>query len=110
MSSTRRGFLKTSAAALAGLASTRVLSAKEEGDFNGFTVGIQSYTFRKFNLEQALKRTNDLGLKYAEFYNGHVPIFDACLDTGHLIPVAHLVKKLVAVAQVRVMNPRNFAM
>lgn len=42
-------------------------------DFAGFTVGIQSYTFRQFNLEQALKRTQELGLKYAEFYRGHIP-------------------------------------
>jgi sugar phosphate isomerase/epimerase len=41
--------------------------------FAGFTVGVQSYTFRKFPLERALKMTQDLGLKSAEFYRGHVP-------------------------------------
>lgn len=68
---TRRDFLKTSAA----LAGTAFLTGRSGAadDFGGFTVGIQSYTFRKFNLEQALKRTQDVGLKHAEFYRGHVP-------------------------------------
>ena len=63
----RRGFL----GAAAVLAATPFARAAD--DFGGFTVGIQSYTFRKFTLEQALKRTQDVGLKYAEFYRGHVP-------------------------------------
>src|SRR5262249_30086188 len=39
--------------------------------FNGFKLGIQSYTFRKFSTEQALKKTQDLGLSYIEFYRQH---------------------------------------
>ena len=42
-------------------------------DLGGFTLGVQSYTFREFDLEQALKRIKDLGLKYAEFYRKHIP-------------------------------------
>jgi sugar phosphate isomerase/epimerase len=42
--------------------------------FGGFTVGIQSYTFRNFNREQALQRIQKLGVHYIEFYNGHVPL------------------------------------
>jgi sugar phosphate isomerase/epimerase len=68
----RRDFLKTSAAL--GLAAFASRAAAAPADpFGGFTVGIQSYTFRKFNLERALKMTRDLGLKYAEFYRGHIP-------------------------------------
>ena len=77
MSSNRRDFLKTSAAAVVALSSAGLMRAedkKDADDFNGFTVGIQSYTFRKFKLEQALKRTQDLGLHFVEFYNGHVPL------------------------------------
>ena len=77
MTSNRRDFLKTSAAAIVALSSAGLARSEEKkdgDDFNGFTVGVQSYTFRKFNLEQALKRTQDLGLKYIEFYNGHVPL------------------------------------
>src|SRR5260370_534090 len=77
MPSNRRDFLKTSAAAVVALSSAGALRAedkKDAGDFNGFTVGVQSYTFRKFKLEPALKRTQELGLKHIEFYNGHVPV------------------------------------
>jgi inosose dehydratase len=74
MPSTRREFLHASAAAVAGLAVARPLLAEPKDEFGGFTVGIQSYTFRNFKLEQALKRTQELGLKFIEFYNGHVPI------------------------------------
>src|SRR5262245_61130948 len=55
MSYSRRDFLRSSAATVAGLSAARLLSADEkkgQGDFNGFTVGVQSYTFRKFSLEQ----------------------------------------------------------
>ena len=75
MSPNRREFSKTGAAAVAALSSAGLSRAedKKDGDeFNGFTVGVQSYTFRKFNLEQALKRTQDLGLHFVEFYRGHV--------------------------------------
>jgi sugar phosphate isomerase/epimerase len=68
----RRQFLTASAAAVGGLA-LYPQSAPAQDPFGGFTVGIQSYTFRKFPLERALKQTQDLGLKYAEFYRGHVP-------------------------------------
>ena len=66
----RREFLKTSAVAGAALFAAK---AAADDPFGGFTVGIQSYTFRNFKLEPALKKTQELGLKYAEFYRGHVP-------------------------------------
>lgn len=65
----RRSFL---AAAAAAAVLPRSAAAADE-PFGGFTVGIQSYTFRKFDLEQALKRTQECGLKYAEFFRNHVP-------------------------------------
>lgn len=68
---TRRQWIQ-STAGLSLLASARSWAATT-ADFAGFTVGIQSYTFRNFNLEQALKRTQELGLKFAEFYRGHIP-------------------------------------
>jgi sugar phosphate isomerase/epimerase len=66
---TRRQFLASSAA----LAATARLSAADADPFGGFIFGIQSYTFRSFNLEQALKRTREAGLKYGEFYRNHIP-------------------------------------
>lgn len=62
----RRSFLALAGAALVSRNSFAA------DDFGGFTVGIQSYTFRKFGFEQALKKTQELGLKYAELYRGHV--------------------------------------
>ncbi|MCI0704109.1 MAG: sugar phosphate isomerase/epimerase [Planctomycetia bacterium] len=67
----RRAFLAATAATAAGLVATRPASAAD--DFAGFSVGVQSYTFRNFELEQALKRTKELGLKSAEFYSKHIP-------------------------------------
>jgi sugar phosphate isomerase/epimerase len=69
----RRQFLRTGFAAAVGMSFPGVLRADDKQDpFGGFVVGVQSYTFRKFPLEQMLKRTQDLGLKVAEFYNGHI--------------------------------------
>ena len=57
----------------------------EEGrSFGGFTLGVQSYTFRKFDLEQALKRIQELGLHYVEFYQKHAPLASTPgADHGH---------------------------
>lgn len=74
LQSSRRSFLTSSAAALAGLAFRRALvHAEETNEFGGLTVGVQSYTFRKFSLEKALELTRGLGLKYAEFFRQHIP-------------------------------------
>ncbi len=68
----RRSFLAASVAAVGSALLPR--SAAAADDFGGFTVGIQSYTFRSFKeLEQALKKTQAVGLKYAELYRGHLP-------------------------------------
>jgi inosose dehydratase len=68
----RRQFLHAGAAA--ALALTARAGAAPADDFGGFTVGVQSYTFRNFDLEQALKRIQDAGLKYVEFFRKHAPI------------------------------------
>ena len=72
----RRQFLATSSAAALALAAGPALRADsklQEEPFGGFKVGAQSYTFRKFDLEPALKRMKELGLKYGEFYQVHCP-------------------------------------
>ena len=72
----RRRFLQAGAAlGLAGLPNVlRADSPKETADtFAGFTVGVQSYCFRQFDTEQALKRIRDLGLHFVEFYDKHAP-------------------------------------
>jgi sugar phosphate isomerase/epimerase len=45
---------------------------KRDATLGGFTVGVQSYTYRNFNREQALERIQKLGLHYVEFTRGHV--------------------------------------
>ncbi|MCZ2342766.1 MAG: sugar phosphate isomerase/epimerase [Bacteroidales bacterium] len=76
----RRQWMGASTAAVAGamlphsqptFAANR--AAPNTAAFGGFTVGVQSYTFRQFSLEQMLKQTQELGLSYAEFYRGHIP-------------------------------------
>ncbi|HEX4607428.1 MAG TPA: sugar phosphate isomerase/epimerase [Urbifossiella sp.] len=70
---TRRSFLQAGAATAAGLLTARPAAAV--GDLVGdISLGVQSYTFRSFNLEQALRRMKDLGIKFAEFYNAHIPM------------------------------------
>jgi sugar phosphate isomerase/epimerase len=72
---TRRHFLGTAGAAL-GLAAVPALLRADTKDyqFGGFILGCQSYTFRHFNTEQALKRIKDLGLHYVELYQKHAPL------------------------------------
>src|SRR6516162_10672069 len=68
----RRRFLTT--AATIATASTFWQKVSLAADTGDILLGIQSYTFRKFNLEQALQRTQKLGLRQAEFYHDHIPL------------------------------------
>jgi sugar phosphate isomerase/epimerase len=70
----RRRFLSTTATASLGLLGLPRLSAAADDAFGGFHVGAQSYTFRNFDLEQALDRMKKLGLHYGEFYQKHAPL------------------------------------
>lgn len=73
---TRRRFLQAGAATTLGLAALPALGSADEkaNAFGDFTVGVQSYCFRNFNTEAALKRTQDLGLHVIEFYQKHAPL------------------------------------
>jgi sugar phosphate isomerase/epimerase len=77
---TRRRMLQVGAAALGAAAIPSLGSAAEprngEGNdpFGGFTVGIQSYSYRKFSLERALEQIQMLGVRHVELYREHVPI------------------------------------
>jgi sugar phosphate isomerase/epimerase len=72
----RRCFLQTGAAATFGLANLRsvIQAADPKNEFGGFTMGAQSYCFRNFDTEGALKRTHDLGLHFIEFFQKHAPL------------------------------------
>jgi sugar phosphate isomerase/epimerase len=80
----RRRFLEVGGAALFGAAALPLMSGsaqdqkKEKGErpadgFGNFRVGAQSYTFRNFNVEQALQRIHNLGLRHVELTRIHVP-------------------------------------
>jgi sugar phosphate isomerase/epimerase len=73
----RRRFLQTGAAATFGLgmlpASARAVPAQRD-PYGGFLLGVQSYSFRNFGLEQALQRTRDLGLHFIELCSVHLPL------------------------------------
>ena len=46
----------------------------ERDPWGGFLVGIQSYTFLRFNLQQTIERTRALGLHYIELNNRHLAL------------------------------------
>ncbi len=69
----RRRFLRAGVAAV-GVSSLANLLPAEENAFGGFKLGAQSYTFREFDLEPALKRMKDLDLHYAELFQKHAPM------------------------------------
>jgi inosose dehydratase len=74
MSLSRRSFLHASGVAAGSLLLPTATWAEEKADLGaGISLGVQSYTFRNFDLEPALKRIKELGLKYAEFYSKHIP-------------------------------------
>jgi sugar phosphate isomerase/epimerase len=85
MTVSRRQFLTASAAGVAlgalGNSSSPGAPPRSRGveitetaaAFGSFNIGAQSYSFREFNLERALKQYQALGLKYGEFNSKHIP-------------------------------------
>lgn len=74
----RRQFLQTTGAALGAAAIptlTDAAAVRQDADpFGGFTVGIQSYSYRNFQpLEKALEQIQILGIRNVELYRQHVP-------------------------------------
>jgi sugar phosphate isomerase/epimerase len=45
--------------------------SQTKAEKNGWRLGMQSYTFHKFTLVEALDKTQQIGLKYIEVYPGH---------------------------------------
>src|SRR5436190_19661621 len=70
----RRDFLKAGAAATAALAVGRSAFA-DDNPYGPLKMGLQSYTLRSYKtLDEVLARLKELGLKYCEFYPGHMPL------------------------------------
>jgi inosose dehydratase len=71
----RREFVQASAAGLAAVALSGAARAADPKDpYLGLKMGIQSYSLREFKAEEALKQTQELGLKYWESFGNHLPI------------------------------------
>jgi inosose dehydratase len=90
---TRRQWLQAGAASTLGLAGVPSLLGDDakpaKGPYGDFIMGAQSYCFRNFATEQALKRTRDLGLRYIEFYQKHAPITDKPEPIKALLKLCH---------------------
>lgn len=84
----RRHFLATSAAASTLALSAISVRAAEETSYNGWPIGIQSYTLRNFKLDEALRHVKGLGLRHIEFYGAHMP------TNSNADQIAELRKKL----------------
>jgi inosose dehydratase len=79
MNLSRRQFLQASAVAVGAAAVPAIANAaavRQDNDpFGGFTVAIQTYSFRNFQpLEKALEQIQMLGIRNAELYRGHLPV------------------------------------
>src|SRR6266850_4843539 len=79
----RRRFLQTSLLASGALAGSnlspmtvaRASAAQPPRDpFRGLKLGITSYTFHKFTLDQAIKMTKEAGVKYFSIKDTHLPL------------------------------------
>ncbi|MBX3439443.1 MAG: sugar phosphate isomerase/epimerase [Planctomycetaceae bacterium] len=72
----RRDFLVTAGAAAASLAIARDLESATPDDdaYGGFKMCIQSYSLRGFDLQTALKHSQQLGLQFWESFPGHIPL------------------------------------
>lgn len=87
LSLSRRRFLALSSAAAAGatffdapsvLRAERLLLADDP--YQGWPIGIQSYSLRKFDLHEAVRHIEGMGVHYVEFYSKHLAP-DATVET-----------------------------
>ena len=68
---TRREFTTGIAAAAAGLA-FRPATRGKRSVFGGIDVGVQSYTFRAFDIDRMIAAMSSIGLTSVELWNGHL--------------------------------------
>ena len=83
----RREFLSGLAAGAVGtglLAAGGESAWAEKSPYGPFRMGIQSYSLRHFPLEEALKRTQALGLRYWEAYPGHFGVTDSVTEQNRV--------------------------
>ena len=90
----RRQFLAVSAATAATASLSLPLAlGKDKDPFGGWPVGVQSYSLRNFNLHDAVRHLQGLGVHHVEFYSKHLsPTADAktIADTKKLLADADI--------------------
>jgi sugar phosphate isomerase/epimerase len=69
---TRRAFTAGLAGAAAGLALRPRQAFTKPSVFGGIEVGVQSYTFRAFSIDQMIEAMRSVGLSSLELWNGHL--------------------------------------
>jgi len=70
---TRREFTTGLGAAAAGLALRPAPGARVKPSvFGGIQVGVQSYTFRAFDIDRMIAAMTSIGLSSVELWNGHL--------------------------------------
>lgn len=84
----RKNIFKTILTLLVSLLVFPAIS-QTKAEKNGWRLGMQSYSFHKFTLLEALDKTQELGVKYIEIYPGHKlggkwgeKVFDFNLDAA----------------------------
>ena len=83
----RRKFLGGLTAGVAGaglLAAGSEWALAEKSPYGPFRMSIQSYSLRHFPLEEALKITQSLGLRYWEAYPGHFDVTDSVTEQNRI--------------------------
>ncbi len=92
----RRHFLAVGAAAAATVSGfPRTVFAGGDDRFGGWPIGIQSYSLRNFDVDEALRHIQGLGLHYVEFYGKH-------LSPGSSVEQLATMKKKLADAKISI--------
>jgi sugar phosphate isomerase/epimerase len=70
----RRRFIALSTATTLGATLFHARQLQAADRFGGWPIGIQSFSLRKFDVDQSIRHMQGLGLHFVEFYSKHVPI------------------------------------
>ena len=62
----------------------RLMAAPKRDRFDGWPIGIQSFSLRRFNLDESIRHMQGLGIHFVEFYRKHVPIESTQLQLSEL--------------------------
>lgn len=80
--SSRREFLQNGSIALGGLSSgllpqllgSRLVAADKSDPWRGLPIGVQSYSLREFNVHEAVRHIQGMGIHFVEFFGKHLAV------------------------------------